>query len=240
MNIKFTLATALCAGIFMTATPAFSAEDLKTDDQKFSYASGLQIGQNLKSQGLSDVDVKAMSQAVSDVLQGKDLKLSMDEMQQAVQAKQEKMMAQLSAKGEQAKAAGEKFLAENKAKPGVKTLDSGIQYKVITEGKGSKPNADSSVVAHYRGTLIDGTEFDSSYKRGEPATFPLNGVIKGWQEVLPMMAEGSKWQVFIPSELAYGTRGAGANIGPNETLVFDIELVEVKSEPVAKSEPTAE
>ena len=230
MNIKFNLATALCAGIFLTATPAFSADDLKTDDQKFSYAIGFQIGQNLKSQGLSDVDVKALSQAVSDVLQGKDLKLTMEQMQEAVKAKQDKMMAARDAKGEQAKVAGEKFLAENKSKPGIKTLDNGIQYKVVTEGKGDKPTADSSVVAHYRGTLIDGTEFDSSYKRGEPATFPLNGVIKGWQEVLPLMPTGSKWQVFIPSELAYGTRGAGANIGPNETLIFDIELLEIKKE----------
>ena len=148
MNIKFNLATALCAGIFLTATPAFSADDLKTDDQKFSYAIGFQIGQNLKSQGLSDVDIKALSQAVSDVLQGKDLKLSMEDMQQAVKAKQDKMMAARDAKGEQAKVAGEKFLAENKSKPGVKTLDNGIQYKVVTEGKGDKPTAESSVVAH--------------------------------------------------------------------------------------------
>ena len=137
-------------------------------------------------------------------------------------------MAERGAQGEKAKQAGEKFLAENKTKPGVKTLDDGIQYKIIKEGTGKKPTAESSVVAHYRGTLIDGTEFDSSYKRGEPATFPLNGVIKGWQEVLPMMADGSEWQVYIPSELAYGSRGAGANIGPNETLIFDIELIDVK------------
>jgi FKBP-type peptidyl-prolyl cis-trans isomerase FklB len=243
VNIKFNLASALCAGILLTATPAFSADDIKTDDQKFSYAIGFQIGQNLKSQGLADIDVKALTQAVSDVLKGQDLKLSMEQMQQAVKAKQDKMIAERDAKGEQAKAAGEKFLAENKNKPGVKTLDSGIQYKVLKEGKGSKPNADSSVVAHYRGTLIDGTEFDSSYKRGEPATFPLNGVIKGWQEVLPMMTEGSKWEVYIPSELAYGTRGAGANIGPNETLIFDIELVEVKKDdkpaPAAPAAPAA-
>lgn len=230
MNIKFKLANALCASVLLVAMPAYSADDIKTDDQKFSYAIGFQIGQNLKNQGLGDVDIKALSQAVSDVLKGQDLKLSMEEMQKAVQAKQAKMVAERDAKGEKAKVAGEKFLAENKNKPGVKTLDNGIQYKVITEGKGAKPTADSSVVAHYRGTLIDGTEFDSSYKRGEPATFPLKGVIKGWQEILPMMTEGSKWEVYIPSELAYGTRGAGANIGPNETLIFDIELVKVQKE----------
>jgi len=228
VKIKSKLANVFCAGVMLAATPAFSADEIKSDEQKFSYAIGFQIGQNLKNQGLTDVDVNALSQAISDVLKDKDLKISMEQMQQAVQAKQQKMMAARDAEGEKAKVAGEKFLADNKSKPGVKTLDSGIQYKVITEGKGNKPTAESSVVAHYRGTLIDGTEFDSSYKRGEPATFPLNGVIKGWQEVLPMMAEGSKWQVFIPSELAYGTRGAGASIGPNETLIFDIELVEIQ------------
>ncbi|MCG6969661.1 MAG: FKBP-type peptidyl-prolyl cis-trans isomerase [Gammaproteobacteria bacterium] len=228
MNIKSKLAHALCASVLLVATPTFAADNLKTDDQKFGYAIGFQIAQNLKNQGLSDIDVTALSQAIGDVLQGKDLQLSMEQMQEAVKAKQEKLMAERNAQGGKAKEAGEKFLAENKSKPGVKTLDNGIQYKVITEGKGEKPTLESSVVAHYRGTLIDGTEFDSSYKRGEPATFPLNGVIKGWQEVLPMMAVGSKWQVYIPSDLAYGERGAGANIGPNETLIFDIELVEVK------------
>lgn len=230
MNIKTKLAAAIYASILIVATPAFSADKLTTDEQKFSYAIGFQIGQNLKSQGLDKVDIKALSLAISDVLKDQKLKLSMDEMQQAFQSMQKKMLADRDAKGEKAKVAGEKFLAENKSKPGIKTLDNGIQYKVISEGKGDKPKATDTVVAHYRGTLINGTEFDSSYKRGEPATFPLTGVIKGWQEVLPMMAIGSKWQVFIPSELAYGARGAGANIGPNETLIFDIELVEIKKD----------
>lgn len=228
MNIKSKLTTALCAGALILAAPAYSDNTIKTDTQKFSYAIGYQIGQSLKNQGMSDVDVKALNQAISDVLKDQKLKLSMEDMQKALQAKQEQMLADRNAKGEKAKQAGEKFLAENKKKPGVVTLDSGIQYKVITEGKGKKPTINDTVVAHYRGTLIDGTEFDSSYKRGEPATFPLNGVIKGWQDVLPLMAEGSKWQVYIPSDLAYGARGAGANIGPNETLIFDIELVKVQ------------
>ena len=228
MNIKSKLTMALCASALIVAVPAYSDDTVKTDAQKFSYAIGFQIGQNLKTQGLGDIDVKALSQAIGDVLKDQKLKLSMDEMQKVVQSKQEKMQAERNAKGDKAKEAGEKFLAENKKKPGIITLDSGIQYKVITEGKGKKPTVNDSVVAHYRGTLIDGTEFDSSYKRGEPATFPLNGVIKGWQEVLPLMAEGSKWQVYIPSGLAYGPRGAGANIGPKESLIFDIELVKVK------------
>jgi len=235
VNIKPKLIAALCTSVLIVAAPAYSADTIKTDAQKFGYAVGYQIGQNLKNQGLGDVDVKALSQAITDVLKEQKLKLSMDEMQKAVQGKQEKMLAERNAKGDKAKEAGAKFLAENKKKPGIVTLESGIQYKVITEGKGQKPTLNDTVVAHYRGTLIDGTEFDSSYKRGEPATFPLNGVIKGWQDVLPLMAEGSKWQVFIPSDLAYGERGAGANIGPNETLIFDIELVKVQSKPTSPS-----
>jgi FKBP-type peptidyl-prolyl cis-trans isomerase FklB len=229
VKIKSCLTLAACAGAFLVSSTAFAADTaIKTDEQKFSYAIGFQIGQNLKNQKLTNIDVNIMSQAISDVLKDQKLKVSMEDMQKAFQAMQQKIMAERGAEGEKAKAAGEKFLADNKTKPGVKTLDSGIQYKVITEGTGTKPTLKDSVVAHYRGTLIDGTEFDSSYKRGEPATFPLNGVIKGWQEVLPLMPVGSKWQVVIPSELAYGTRGAGASIGPNETLVFEIELMEIK------------
>ena len=129
---------------------------------------------------------------------------------------------------------GEAFLEKNKKKEGVVTLPSGLQYKVITEGKGKQPKSTDTVVAHYRGTLINGTEFDSSYKRNEPATFPVEGVIKGWQEALPLMKEGAKWQVYIPAELGYGPRGAGAAIGPNEVLIFDIELLSVKSEAEGK------
>ncbi len=130
--------------------------------------------------------------------------------------------------------AGQAFLEANKKKEGVVTLPSGLQYKIITEGKGKQPKSTDTVVAHYRGTLTNGTEFDSSYKRNEPATFPVAGVIKGWQEVLPLMKEGAKWQVYIPAELAYGPRGAGDVIGPNEVLVFDIELLSVKSEAEGK------
>ena len=130
--------------------------------------------------------------------------------------------------GEKNKTEGDAFLAANKAKEGVVTLPSGLQYKIITAGTGPKPTLEQTVVCHYRGTLIDGKEFDSSYKRGQPATFPVKGVIKGWTEVLQLMPVGSKWQVFIPSDLAYGERGAGADIGPNATLVFEIELVAIK------------
>jgi FKBP-type peptidyl-prolyl cis-trans isomerase FklB len=127
------------------------------------------------------------------------------------------------------KAEGEKFLADNKKKEGIKTTASGLQYKVIKDGTGKTPKATDTVSTHYRGTLISGKEFDSSYKRGEPAEFPVNGVIKGWTEALQLMKEGAKWQLFIPSELAYGERGAGQDIGPNSTLIFDIELLSVKA-----------
>jgi len=132
------------------------------------------------------------------------------------------------AQAQKAKLEGDQFLLKNKSKPGVVTLDNGLQYRVIEAGSGVKPTASNSVVAHYSGTLVNGTEFDSSYKRGQPATFPVNGVIQGWQQILPMMATGSTWEVFIPSNLAYGERGAGGSIGPNETLIFKIELIEVK------------
>ena len=200
---------------------------LKTDKQKFSYTAGYQIGQNLKRQNL-DLDSKAFNQGAQDAITNAKPRLKPEEMQAAVQAQQKKDMEKQEARAKKNLEAGQAFLEANKKKDGVKTLPSGLQYKVITEGKGKQPTAADTVVAHYRGTLINGTEFDSSYKRNEPATFPVQGVIKGWQEALPMMKEGAKWQVFIPAELGYGPQGAGAAIGPNETLVFDIELISVK------------
>lgn len=228
MNKTLKLLSPAIFGAIVLPFSAIQAAELKTDDQKFSYAVGFQIGQNLKAQGLDKLDTAALGQAIDDILNGRELKLSMEEMQTVFKAKQEKMMAERNAQADKAKTAGEKFLADNKAKEGVVALASGVQYKVVKKGEGKKPTAENTVVAHYRGTLINGKEFDSSYTRGEPATFPLNGVIKGWQEVLPMMSVGSKWQVFIPSDLAYGERGAGADIGPHETLIFDIELLEIK------------
>lgn len=202
--------------------------ELQTTKQKFSYAIGFQIGNGLKRDN-ADVDIDIIKKGIMDVLSGSETMISMEEMQAAVMETQKSQLAARQAEGDKAKKAGEDFLAANKSKEGIVTLESGIQYKVIKEGTGPKPIASDSVVAHYKGTLIDGTEFDSSYKRGQPATFGLGQVIKGWQEILPLMATGSKWQVFIPSSLAYGERGAGGSIGPNQTLIFDIELLEVKS-----------
>jgi FKBP-type peptidyl-prolyl cis-trans isomerase FklB len=203
------------------------AGGLKTDKQKFSYTAGYQIGQNLKRQNL-DLDSKTFSQGVQDAITNAKPRLKPEEMQAAVQAQQKKDMDKQAAVAKKNLDAGQAFLEANKKKDGVVTLPSGLQYKVVTEGKGKQPKSTDTVVAHYRGTLINGTEFDSSYQRNEPATFPVGGVIKGWQEALPLMKEGSKWQVYIPSDLAYGPRGAGAGIGPNEVLIFDIELLSVK------------
>jgi FKBP-type peptidyl-prolyl cis-trans isomerase FklB len=203
------------------------AGGLKTDKQKFSYTAGYQIGQNLKRQNL-DLDSKAFSQGAQDAIANAKPRLKPEEMQAAIQAQQKKDMEKQAAVAKKSLDAGQAFLEANKKKDGVVTLPSGLQYKVVTEGKGKQPKSTDTVVAHYRGTLINGTEFDSSYQRNEPATFPVGGVIKGWQEALPLMKEGAKWQVYIPSDLAYGPRGAGGDIGPNEVLIFDIELVSVK------------
>jgi len=206
---------------------------LKSDKQKFSYAVGFQIGQNLKRQKL-DLDTKAFTQGTQDAISSAKPRLTTEEMQAAVQSQQKKEMEKQEVLVKKNLEAGQAFLEANKKKEGVIALPSGLQYKIITDGKGKQPKSTDAVVAHYRGTLTNGTEFDSSYKRNEPATFPVTGVIKGWQEVLPLMKEGAKWQVYIPAELAYGPRGAGNIIGPNEVLIFDIELLSIKSETEGK------
>ncbi|HHI94098.1 MAG TPA: FKBP-type peptidyl-prolyl cis-trans isomerase [Gammaproteobacteria bacterium] len=214
------------AAIIALHGTAVSAAKPDTDKEKFSYAIGFQIGQGFKRDNL-EIDTKTMSQAINDVLNDKTPQLSAPEMRAAMEAAQQKLLAARAAVGEKAKAAGEAYLAANKKKKDVVTRDSGLQYKVISAGKGKQPTAESSITAHYKGTLIDGREFDSSYSRNQPATFNVNQVIPGWKEVLPLMHEGDKWQVFIPSELAYGERGSGNAIGPNETLIFEIELLKV-------------
>ncbi len=206
-----------------------AADTPKTEKEKFSYAIGFQVGRSLKRDNITEVDVKFVGQAIADVLDDAKLKITTDEMQTAIAAQQKKMLAARSAKGEKAKKAGDAFLAKNKSVKGVKTLESGVQYSVIKEGKGKQLSKTDTFEAHYEGKLLDGSVFDSSYKRDRPATFSLEGVIKGWQEVLPMMKVGDKWKVWIPSELAYGSRGAGNAIGPGETLVFEIEVMAIKA-----------
>ncbi|RKD88478.1 FKBP-type peptidyl-prolyl cis-trans isomerase [Mangrovibacterium diazotrophicum] len=192
--------------------------------EDFSYALGLSIASNLIQSGVKTVDPVNFMNAIEDAFAGKQPKLSV---QQANQILQEFMSEQQSGDAANNLEEGLKFLAENLNDPKVTETASGLQYKVLTDGDGEKPSATDEVRCHYHGTLIDGTVFDSSVQRGEPAVFPVNGVIQGWVEALQMMAVGSKWRLFIPSDLAYGERGAGGSIGPNTTLIFDVELLEI-------------
>jgi FKBP-type peptidyl-prolyl cis-trans isomerase FklB len=198
---------------------------------KVSYALGLGIGQQLSQMGASELNIDDFAQAIKDVINGSELKVQHREAQQIVQdyfAKQEeKINAQRAEQGKAQKEAGEKYLAENAKKEGVATTKSGLQYKVLQEGKGKQPTAKDTVMCHYEGFLIDGTVFDSSVQRGEPATFPLQQVIAGWTEGLQLMKEGAKYRFFIPYRLGYGEGGAGASIPPFATLIFDVELIQV-------------
>ena len=199
---------------------------------KLSYALGLGIGRQLSQMGANDLNVADFAQAVKDMIDGKEPQVPAAEAQQIVEdffrRQEEKQRAEAAEKYKGAKSEGEKYLSENAKKEGVVTLPSGLQYKVLKEGNGKSPKATDKVVCHYEGMLIDGTMFDSSIQRGEPATFPLNGVIAGWTEGLQLMKEGAKYRFFIPYQLGYGERGAGASIPPFATLVFDVELIEVK------------
>lgn len=212
----------------VTAIPlSASATELKTEKQKFSYIIGYQIGFNLKREG-TEIDPSLLSEAVQDALNGSKPKLSREEMQATMKAVQQRKAEERRALLEKNEKAGREFLAANKKKKGVVELPSGLQYKIIKEGSGAKPTANDTVTVNYKGTLINGKQFDSSYDRGQPATFPVNGVIQGWQEALQLMKVGSKWEIYVPAKLAYGVRGAGSDIGPNETLVFQVELLGIK------------
>jgi FKBP-type peptidyl-prolyl cis-trans isomerase len=212
-----------------TAKPAGTA--LTTDKQKASYALGMNIGRGLSQQPV-DLDVTTLLQGMRDALLKNKSQLTDDQIKAALaqlsSMANAKQQAASQAIGEANLKTGDEFLASNKTQQGVVTLSSGLQYKILTAGTGPKPTATDTVVCDYRGTLIDGKEFDSSYKRGQSATFPVNGVIKGWTEALQMMPVGSKWQLFIPPDLAYGSRSAGADIGPNSTLIFEVELHSIK------------
>lgn len=217
---------------------------LKTDKDKESYAIGMNVAKSLKKDSI-DIDTAILLRGLKDTLGGGKTLLTDDEAKAAMTTLQtevrKRQEARALALGEANKHEGEAFLAANKSQEGVVTLPDGLQYKILKEGDGPKPTASDSVVCNYRGTLLNNKEFDSSYKRGQPATFPVSGVIKGWTEVLQLMPVGSKWQVFVPSDLAYGARGAGGDIGPNSTLVFEIELLSIKEKapsvpPAAKPE----
>ncbi|MBS1115053.1 MAG: FKBP-type peptidyl-prolyl cis-trans isomerase [Nitrospirae bacterium] len=220
-------------GVVLLASQAGAEEKkaFQTPREKQSYSIGADIGNKLKSQSI-DVDPDALAQGLKDAISGNKLLMTEQEIKESLSSLQKEMMEKQAERtkqlSEKNKKEGDAFLAENKKKEGVKTLPSGLQYKVITEGTGKTPKAEDTVITNYRGTLIDGTEFDSSYKRGQPATFPVKGVIPGWTEALQLMKEGSKWELFIPASLAYGERGAGNLIGPYTTLIFEIELISVK------------
>jgi FKBP-type peptidyl-prolyl cis-trans isomerase FklB len=227
---KFIFATVAVAGLVSVAS-AEGTSQLTDEKSRVSYAIGLNIGHNFKQQGL-DIDANLVGRAINDVLAGNnelmteaDVKSTLMAFQQQMRAKQQARQAELGAKNREA---GNAFLAANKDKAGVQSLPDGLQYQILTAGSGATPGANDTVTVNYRGTLIDGTEFDSSYKRGQPATFPVGGVIRGWTEALQKMPVGSKWKLFIPSELAYGERGTGG-IPPNSTLIFEVELLDTKS-----------
>lgn len=191
---------------------------------KFSYAIGLGIGQNLLGMGAKNISVTDFAQAIADVLDGSPTAITHQEAREIVNEYFAELEKKITAENVQK---GKEFLEENKKKEGVKTLPSGLQYEVLKEGNGKKPKATDKVKCHYEGTLIDGTLFDSSIQRGQPATFGVNQVISGWVEALQLMSEGSKWRLYIPSELGYGAQGAGEMIPPHSTLLFDVELLEV-------------
>jgi FKBP-type peptidyl-prolyl cis-trans isomerase FklB len=222
-----------------TAAKAPVPLTLKTQKDKFSYALGMKMGENLGKQSVP-VDPAIVARGLRDGLAGGKTLLNDEEAAAALKVVQDELRGKQQAKMQEAEEAnkkvaevnkkeGESFLAENKGKNGVVTLATGLQYKILKEGTGPKPTASDSVVCNYQGTLIGGKEFDSSYKRGQPATFPVNGVIKGWTEALQLMPVGSKWQLFIPSDLAYGDHGAGSDIGPGDTLVFEVELLSIEN-----------
>jgi FKBP-type peptidyl-prolyl cis-trans isomerase len=208
-----------------------AAGPLTTEKAKTSYAIGVDLGSKLKGQSI-DVDTSILLRGINDGISGakpamtdEAMKTSLTALSTQIRAKQTAMLKEMTEKN---KAEGDAFLLDNKSKEGVVVLPSGLQYKILKAGDGPKPAASDSVVCNYRGTLINGKEFDSSYKRGQPATFPVSGVIKGWTEALQLMPVGSKWQLFVPPDLAYGERGAGADIQPDSTLIFEVELMSIQ------------
>ena len=222
-KMKSALGVVILAAV---ALPAIAADkpDLDSDAQKNGYSVGYDVGRSIKRQ-IMGVDTDSLARGLKDGVNGAAPALPDSEMQQRFATVRQESAQKILEKNKQD---GEAYLAKNKGAKGVKTTASGLQYKVITAGKGKPPAADDTVTVNYRGTLIDGTEFDSSYKRNQPATFPVKGVIPGWTEALQLMKEGSKWMLVIPSSLAYAERGAGNMIGPNSTLVFEVELLSIK------------
>lgn len=223
----------ICFAAVLVATIGLAQDktELKDQKEKASYAIGLELGTSLKK-GKMEINTDTLQKGLKDGLSGAKPLLNEEQVKETMTALQKEMMDKQAAAnkeaGEKNAAAGEKFLAENKKKEGVKTTASGLQYKVLKEGTGESPKETDMVITNYKGTTLDGTEFDSSYKRNEPATFPVNRVIKGWTEALLLMKPGAKYELYIPANLAYGERAVGKDIGPNSTLIFEVELVNIK------------
>ena len=201
------------------------AQEIENEIDSVSYSVGILFAKNIKQQGVNELNAEVVAKAINDYMKGNAVVITERECEQMYR---NYMKGIADAKSAGARAAGEKFLEENKKNPGVMVTASGLQYQVISSGTGPKPAATDKVKTHYHGTLVDGTVFDSSVERGEPISFPVNGVIQGWQEALQLMSVGDKWRLYIPSDLAYGARGAGAKIPPHSTLIFDIELLEIE------------
>ncbi len=221
---KIVLIFGVSALIFSCNNEDISNSELSTQMDSLSYSLGVSVANNLKSSGFETIESSAISAAFNDVFSGNVVKISEEDANALIQ---DYFMELSQKKSQEATNKGQAFLDENAAKEGVVTTASGLQYQVLTEGQGAKPAASDEVTVHYHGTLIDGTVFDSSVDRGQPATFPVGGVIQGWVEALQLMNVGSKYKLFIPSNLAYGERGAGGSIGPNETLIFEVELLSI-------------
>ena len=210
--------------ILIMGITSINAQNLNTEMEKVSYSLGVNVAKSVKNQGLTSIDSEAIAQAFTDVFEGNELKISEQESNLVLQDYFGKLAKEAQSANVEA---GQKFLAENAKRDGVTTTATGLQYEVLAEGSGDSPKETDQVTVHYHGTLIDGTVFDSSVERGQPATFPVNGVIPGWVEALQLMKLGAKYKLFIPSNLAYGERGAGGSIGPNATLIFEVELISI-------------
>jgi FKBP-type peptidyl-prolyl cis-trans isomerase FklB len=229
--MKYFLITLLSVAFLSSVCYADEKLDLKDQKDKESYSLGYQFGQNLKSQGV-EINLDIYTSGTRDALGGKDSLMSQEEIRATIEELQKRVMAarqkELKEKAEKNLSESKAFLEENKKKEGIKTLPSGLQYKILVEGSGKTPKSTDTITVHYRGTLINGSEFDSSYKKGQPSTFQVKSVIRGWSEALQLMKGGSRWQLFIPPELAYGESAGGGQIPPNSTLIFEVELISVK------------
>jgi FKBP-type peptidyl-prolyl cis-trans isomerase FklB len=228
MRQMLRFASFLIAVVLATSADAQDPSPLKTENDELNYALGARIGRDLRDRSVLEVKPELLLKGISDALSGGEMLMTDHEIYATINSYRQKLVLAEQQRAEENRRKEAEFLASNKKQEGVVTLKSGLQYKILKQGDGPKPRSGDMVVVHYRGTLLDGTEFDNSYARKQPAIFPLKRVIKGWREALPLMTAGSKWRLFVPSRLAYGARGNGHTIGPNVTLIFEVELIDVK------------